>query len=238
MKKEYSEHYISELIERFMTGDTTLEEEKVLGEYFRMARHIPAEWEIYRQMFGYFDRGMTNRKPALRGWLSSVGTVAAILIAVFVLSIGLYHRGSGTVESGDELSGVVAVACGNNSHEQKHSSGDTIMPVDRLIIHDKNAVGKSVVSDEKAAVTVKVYKRRTSLLKAEDGVGHAVQSNDTESDAEMSYAEMEENMRKYYNDMVEAECDERIKYGDCCMLVEDIDGYYEIVECHDDIELL
>ena len=45
MKKLYSEQYIGRLIDRFMAGETTLDEERKLGEYFRTARRVPAEWD-------------------------------------------------------------------------------------------------------------------------------------------------------------------------------------------------
>lgn len=55
--KRYSQQQISDLLDKFMDGLTTLEEETALGEYFR-THEVPEEWEDYRQMFGYFDRGM------------------------------------------------------------------------------------------------------------------------------------------------------------------------------------
>lgn len=56
--KQKSTHYIAELLERFMNGATTVEEEQQLGEFFRTTEHIPQEWQDYKTMFAYFDNGM------------------------------------------------------------------------------------------------------------------------------------------------------------------------------------
>lgn len=45
---------IAVLLERYFQVETTVEEEKVLADYFRRGE-VPAEWEPYRQLFGYFE---------------------------------------------------------------------------------------------------------------------------------------------------------------------------------------
>ncbi len=56
--KRYSQHHIKALLDKFMDGQTTVEEEALLADYFRSHDDVPAEWEDYRDMFAYFDRGM------------------------------------------------------------------------------------------------------------------------------------------------------------------------------------
>ena len=36
------------LIDKFMSGTTTLDEEKALGDFFRQNEHVPAELDPYR----------------------------------------------------------------------------------------------------------------------------------------------------------------------------------------------
>ena len=60
--KRYSQHEIEVLLDKFMDGQTTVEEEALLADYFR-SHDVPAEWEDYRDMFGYFDRGMQSDLP-------------------------------------------------------------------------------------------------------------------------------------------------------------------------------
>lgn len=52
------------LIDKFMSGTTTLDEEKALGDFFRQNEHVPAELDPYREMFAYFDNGMTGEPSA------------------------------------------------------------------------------------------------------------------------------------------------------------------------------
>lgn len=49
---------IEALLERFLDGNTTVEEEERLATYLRDTPHLPADWQVYREMFGYFDDGM------------------------------------------------------------------------------------------------------------------------------------------------------------------------------------
>lgn len=46
------------LLNRFMAGETTLEEEALLGEWFRLHPDVNDDLKEYQMMFGYFDEGM------------------------------------------------------------------------------------------------------------------------------------------------------------------------------------
>ena len=48
---------IQKLIERFMAGLTSIDEENRLAEYFR-TNDVPDEWADYKHMFAWFDSGM------------------------------------------------------------------------------------------------------------------------------------------------------------------------------------
>ena len=50
---------IKPLLDRFMNGETTLEEERTLGEYFATS-YSDGEWDVYKKMFAYFDNGMKD----------------------------------------------------------------------------------------------------------------------------------------------------------------------------------
>ena len=98
--KRYSQHQIEALLDKFMDGQTTVEEEAQLADYFR-THDVPAEWEDYRDMFGYFDRGMEGdlvpaeepRKPLTdlmgRRWW---GIAAAAVITAAVVGTVVLHR--------------------------------------------------------------------------------------------------------------------------------------------------
>lgn len=46
------------LLDRFMAGETSLEEEALLGEWFRQHPDVSDDLKEYQMMFGYFDEGM------------------------------------------------------------------------------------------------------------------------------------------------------------------------------------
>lgn len=56
----YNKKDIATLLDKFMAGATTIEEEQTLADYFRSQQRVPAEWEDYKDMFAYFDNGMVE----------------------------------------------------------------------------------------------------------------------------------------------------------------------------------
>lgn len=61
MKKEpCSKRHIQCLLYKYMAGETTLEEEQILSEYFRDA-DLPEEWADYHEMFAWLEQGMDER---------------------------------------------------------------------------------------------------------------------------------------------------------------------------------
>lgn len=83
------------LIDKFMSGTTTLDEEKALGDFFRQTEHLPAELEPYRDMFAYFDNGMTGEpsgKPVSHTVpVRSLRWIAGIAAAVAVIFVAAYQ---------------------------------------------------------------------------------------------------------------------------------------------------
>ena len=100
--------HISNLLERFMNGESTLAEEELLSRYFA-THEVDAEWEPYKQMFAYFDSGMADEaQPAaakeaeqapqpnvvrLRWLRVAVAAAVALLFAT-----GLWHLFDGSDE--------------------------------------------------------------------------------------------------------------------------------------------
>ena len=96
--KRYSHQQIEALLDKFMDGQTTVEEEALLADYFRSG-DVPAEWEDYRAMFDYFDSGMEGDlapveqpRPSLtlqmghRWWgIAAAACITAAIVATVVL---------------------------------------------------------------------------------------------------------------------------------------------------------
>lgn len=94
IKPKLHETDIRMLIDRYMSGDTTNEEEATLRTWFRLAGDdIPEEWRPLRALFGFVDeeRETPHRRNTLlialhrpRIWISSAVAAVAIVIVMFV----------------------------------------------------------------------------------------------------------------------------------------------------------
>lgn len=97
IKPKLHETDIRMLINRYMSGDTTNEEEATLRTWFRLAGDdIPEEWRPLRALFGFVDeeRETPHRSNTLlialhrpRIWISSAVAAAAIAIVMLVPSM-------------------------------------------------------------------------------------------------------------------------------------------------------
>lgn len=66
---------IKQLIDRYMNGQTTVDEEQLLARYFRSATDLPDDLQPYRDMFSYFDEGMpVGEVPEFDGSVERVDT--------------------------------------------------------------------------------------------------------------------------------------------------------------------
>lgn len=89
--KNYKHDEIARLLERFMAGESTLDEEQRLARYFATHK-VSNDWLPYQRMFAYFDAGMHDPAPhagsttaAMRRWM--VWCCAAASVAL-LLTIG------------------------------------------------------------------------------------------------------------------------------------------------------
>ena len=89
---------MNELLEKYFRGETSLEEEKELKQYF-LAGNVSPELEIYRNLFGVFEQELTEKaisplikvlpkqRKVNRIWLQSffaTGIAATIVILLWV----------------------------------------------------------------------------------------------------------------------------------------------------------
>ena len=87
---KYTKEYIAKLLDKYMDGTSTLEEEDVLAHYFHSG-NVPEEWEDYRQLFSEIEAmkpKRQNRRWAF--WGVAAATVAGLLyMAVPTKQVGL-----------------------------------------------------------------------------------------------------------------------------------------------------
>lgn len=81
---QYTKEYISRLLNKFMNGTSSLEEEDILNKYFSQDC-IPAEWEQYRLLFAELEAMKPTAKPR-RIWLrwSIAAAMVGVVFATFL----------------------------------------------------------------------------------------------------------------------------------------------------------
>lgn len=103
---------IRQLLDRFMAGETSLEEEALLGEWFRQHPDVSDDLKEYQMMFGYFDEGMPldheaekhvadahpKTKARMRRLWLPIGMAASIAL-LFVLAIPRIGQQTGFQEN-------------------------------------------------------------------------------------------------------------------------------------------
>lgn len=106
---------IQKLIERFMAGQTSIEEEDMLAEYFR-SHKVKDEWKAYKEMFGWFDNGMrldskrkVKTKTKLMPLTALISTVAAAI--AIMLIIALPENNGGTAMTGSPKAETETYIC-------------------------------------------------------------------------------------------------------------------------------
>ena len=79
---KYTKDYIAKLLDKYMDGTSTLEDEDVLAEYFR-GQDIPQEWADYQQLFQEIEAMKPQSKVRKRwiGW-SVAASVAVLFITM------------------------------------------------------------------------------------------------------------------------------------------------------------
>ena len=80
--KQYTEAFIQSLLNKYMEGTTTLEEEDILHQYFTRD-DVPAQWEDYRQLFVEIDGMRPTEKPKWRWWPLSIAAAVVAALVVF-----------------------------------------------------------------------------------------------------------------------------------------------------------
>ena len=135
------------LLDRFMAGETSLEEEALLGEWFRQHPDVSDDLKEYQLMFGYFDEGMPldyeaenhvedahpKTKARMRHlWLSlSMAASIALLIGFAILWVGR--------QTGHQDDSKMAQLDGRTTQED----------VDSAVVHEEKSTDANLSMPEK-----------------------------------------------------------------------------------------
>lgn len=144
----YTKEFIQQLLEKYMNGTTTLEEEDILAQYFR-TQEVPQEWDDYRQLFQEIEA--MKPQTASRHWVRWSIAAAVILIGgCFLFPIGQEEHSASTP--------MVAKTDTVRTQPLRVATPDTIpsqqgryRPVQTKKSHRKRAF-PSIHSDDKASI--------------------------------------------------------------------------------------
>ena len=111
---KYTKDYIAKLLDKYMDGTSTLEEEDILADYF-LRGNVPEEWEDYRQLFSEIEA--MNPQPKIRkrwiGW-----GVAAAVVVLFVSLVWQYMGQYDTEQTPAELTARVDSVSSSHIEQQ------------------------------------------------------------------------------------------------------------------------
>lgn len=135
------------LLDRFMAGETSLEEEALLGEWFRQHPDVSDDLKEYQLMFGYFDEGMPldyeaenhiedahpKTKVRMRRLWLPIGMAASIAL-LFVIAIPRIGQ-----QIGHQADSKMAQLDGRTTHED----------VDSAVVHEEKSTDANLSMPEK-----------------------------------------------------------------------------------------
>jgi hypothetical protein len=92
MKRQLGKQEIADLLNKFMAGETSLDEENILAQYFR-THEVSDEWKEYKEMFALFDDGAVDieqeGKPVAKPKIIPFRWIMTGIAASVILLIGI-----------------------------------------------------------------------------------------------------------------------------------------------------
>ena len=101
----YTKEYIAKLLDKYMDGTSTLEEEDILTAYFQ-GQDIPQEWADYQQLFQEIE-AMKPQSKVRKRW---IGWSVAASVAVLLVTIMWQQTGQQTGQHHTEKTSAVLTA--------------------------------------------------------------------------------------------------------------------------------
>ena len=185
---KYTKDYIAKLLDKYMDGTSTLEEEDILAEYFQ-GQDIPQEWADYQQLFQEIE-AMKPQPKARHRW--GVWGIAAAAVVAGVLYLAVPPRQTELVPTASLTAQVDTIAQqAVESDIQSAVRIDTVAahPVMPVVTPQQPAKKTKKRSLRKAEPTIHDYDKAYALMaQAEQAKARMVEAT---AQAEQIKAKME-----------------------------------------------
>ena len=201
----YDKQYIEQLLNRFLEGESTIAEEEILARYF--ATHtVDSEWEPYKQMFAYFESGMsTDNAPGAAStniirinWRKVMGIAASVAIMLGIGVTALIYNYSKPAKQNILIDPAVPpheVLSHNTSSEP-----ETIKPCDASEgdIKTIKRTPQRASSSSRAAIEIEIAEKKYAEQKAEEMQWLQDAIAATYAEAEQRQLELERQIEREY----------------------------------------
>ena len=201
----YDKQYIEQLLNRFLEGESTIAEEEILARYF--ATHtVDSNWEPYKQMFAYFESGMSaedapgaaSTNIVRVNWRKVMGIAASVAIMLGIGVTALIYNYSKPAKQNILIDPAVPpheVLSHNTSSEP-----ETIKPCDPSEgdIKTIKRTPQRASSSSRAAIEIEIAEKKYIEQKAEEmqWVEDAIAA--TYAQAEQQQLELERQIEREY----------------------------------------
>ena len=128
---KYTKDYIAKLLDKYMDGTSTLEEEDILADYF-LRGNVPEEWEDYRQLFSEI-KAMKPQPKVKKRW---IGWSVAAAVAVLFFTMMWQQTGQQNTEPAPAVLTAQADTVSSSRIEQKTDT-TTLQKVQRQPVQTK-----------------------------------------------------------------------------------------------------
>lgn len=151
---QYTKEYIAKLLDKYMDGTSTLDEEAILSQYFK-GQNIPKEWLCYQQMFEEIE-SMAPQPKARNRW--AIWSIAAAAIVAGVLYLAVSPRQTGFVPT------EPLTAQADTTNQQTIAPADTVTAQPAQTAEPQQPVKAKKRSLRKSEPTIHDYNKAYALM--------------------------------------------------------------------------
>ena len=193
---QYTKEVIEKLLQKYMDGTSTLDEEAILAQYFK-GNNIPEEWLCYQQMFQEIE-ALAPQPKSHRRW--AVWGVAAAAVVAGVLYLAVPQRQAQLVPTAP-----LVAQTDTTSRQQSEPDVQSAARIDTVAVHPAMPVDAPLQpvkakkrSLRKAEPTIHDYDKAYVLMaQAEQAKTQAVQTKAKVEEAKAKLELFDAHMAAY-----------------------------------------